>query len=498
MNRLTLHAQEERGTINRHIYGHFAEHLGRCIYEGIWVGEESSIPNVHGIRTDTLEALRNLNIPNLRWPGGCFADAYHWRDGIGPRAKRPTTINMWGNALEPNEFGTHEFMALCEQLDCEPYFGGNVGSGTVQEMADWLHYLTSDYDTTLTIERRQNGREKAWSIPFWGIGNENWGCGGNMSPQQYADLYCQYHVNLKSYCDTPLKKIASGLGGYDKDGSAMALFMDSLSGRRNPVSPDGISIHYYVYMRNMLEHSATEFGEAEWFSVLWEAHNIDTAIQNHAAILDEYDPEKKIWLIVDEWGAWYPPAPGTNPEFLDQQNSMRDAVLAATTLHIFQDHCERVQMANIAQTVNVLQAMILTEGEKFLLTPTYHVFEMLQNHQDASALQMDVNCDAYSVGDKSLPVLSASASRSAGGVILLTLCNLHPTQAIQIECQCRDMTLTNVTGRILAADAITAHNTFAEPDRVQPAPFEGTMIDNDTLIIELPAASIVALNLPVH
>jgi alpha-L-arabinofuranosidase len=496
MNQITIRAQGAHKKINRHIYGHFAEHLGYCIYDGIWVGEESSIPNVRGIRTDVVEALRKINAPNLRWPGGCFADVYHWQDGIGPRDKRPQRINFWGNAPETNHFGTHEFMDLCEQIGCEPYIGGNVGSGSVKEMCDWVEYLTSNYDSTLSNLRRENGREQAWNIPFWGIGNENWGCGGHMTPEYYADLYCQYHNFVKNYGVEPMLKIASGYGGSDTDGEDLAVFMDRTMNRRFPVKTDGISIHYYVYVRHDERHSATQFGEDEWFTVIKMAHHIGHVIQENAKILDKYDPEKRMWLIVDEWGTWYPCEPGTNPEFLYQQNSMRDAVVAALTLHLFQEHCDRVQMANIAQTVNVLQAMILTEDDRMILTPTYHVFDMLQKHQDATLLPIDVDCDTYTKGTDSLPVISASASRSETGEVLLTLCNLNPTDAVTLTCACPDLDVSHIKGTALVSDDITAHNTFDNPDRVQPVPFDGARLeDKHQLQIHLPAGSVVALTL---
>lgn len=496
MNTITIGATEGVQKINRHIYGHFAEHLGRCIYEGIWVGEDSHIPNVHGIRSDVVEALRRLNVPNLRWPGGCFADVYNWRDGIGLRSQRPTRLNLWGNVPENNHFGTHEFMDLCEQIGCEPYFGGNVGSGSVREMRDWIEYLTSDdSESQLANERRKNGREKAWTIPFWGIGNENWGCGGNMTPEYYADLYCQYQNFTRTYSDTPMMKIASGYGGSDTDAEGLAVFMDRITNRRHKVTTDGISIHYYVYLRNDQKHSATQFGDDEWFEVLKHANYINYVIQQNSAVLDQYDPEKRMWLIIDEWGTWYPHEPGTNPEFLYQQNSMRDAVVAALTLHIFQAHSDRVQMANIAQTVNVLQAMILTDGEKMILTPTYHVFEMFKGHQDATLVPLELECEQYTSGADSLPVISASASRSASGEILLTLCNLHPRDTQTIRCAVPGVS-NRVEGVILTADDITAHNTFDQPERVKPAAFSGASINSDGVLeIQLPAASVVALHL---
>lgn len=495
MSTITVHVSRPLHKINRHIYGHFAEHLGRCIYDGIWVGEDSAIPNVRGIRSDIVEALRNINIPNLRWPGGCFADVYNWLGGIGPRESRPSIINIWGNALENNHFGTHEFMDLCEQLGCDPYIGGNVGSGTPREMRDWLEYLTSDDASHLANLRRQNGREKSWPMPFWGIGNENWGCGGNMTPEFYADLYCQYQNFVRHYNDTPMMKIASGYGGSDPDGKDLAVFMDKITHRRYPVQTDGISIHYYVYLRGEMQHSATQYGEAEWFTVLKMAHHMDHVIAEHARVLDQYDPEKRMWLIVDEWGTWYPNEPGTNVNFLYQQNAIRDAVVAAHTLHLFQKHGDRVQMTNIAQMVNVLQAMILTQGEQMLLTPTYHVYEMFKAHQDADLLALEIDAPVYQVGEEAIPSVSASASRASDGSVLLTLCNLTPTESIALSCNFADVNLSQADGRILAGESLTAHNTFDAPDRVQPVPFDGATLRDGGLDITLPAASVVALTL---
>ncbi len=431
MNTLKIDAAAGQHKINRHIYGHFAEHLGRCIYDGIWVGEDSAIPNTRGIRNDVVEALRKIKVPNLRWPGGCFADVYHWEDGIGPRESRPRRVNMWGDVAENNHFGTHEFMDLCDQLGCEPYIAVNVGSGSVREMQAWLEYMTYYGDSTLAERRRENGRAEPWQIPYLGIGNENWGCGGQMTPEYYGDLYCQYQDYVQQYGDQPMMKIASGYGGNDTDGSGLDRLLNQIMNRQRPVRTDGVSLHYYVYLPNKSEHSATQFDEAKWFEVLQGADQIGEAVKNHIEVLDRYDPENHIWLIVDEWGAWYPAEPGTNPRFLYQQNSLRDAVVAAVTLHHFNAHCERVQMANIAQTVNVIQAMILTQGEQMLTTPTYHVFDMFQGHQDATLLPLEMNCESYTLGNETLPGLSASASRSDSGEILLTLVQSQPQQRSQ-------------------------------------------------------------------
>ncbi len=496
MNTLTLYADKSAGIINRHIYGHFAEHLGGCIYDGLYVGEDSPIPNVRGIRSDIVAALRQIKAPNLRWPGGCFADVYHWRDGVGPKDQRPKTINFWGNAPETNAFGTHEFMDLCEQVGCAPYFGGNVGSGTVQEMRDWIEYLTSNYDSALSNLRRSHGREQAWDIPFWGIGNENWGCGGHMTPEHYADLYCQYHNFMKNYGESPMMRIASGLGGSDTLAEDIAIFMERVMTRRHPVHTDGVSIHYYVYVRADPRHSATQFGEAEWNEVIKLADDIDGVIAQNAAVLDRYDPEKRMWLIVDEWGAWYPAEPNTNPEFLYQQNSMRDAIVAAQTLHIFQKHNDRVQMANIAQTVNVLQALFLTQGEQLVLTPTYHAFDMLKGHQDAERLPFDLNAQTFTVDGKALSEVSVGASRAANGDITLTLCNLRASQSVTLEVALAGANMAEVSGVELSADHITAHNTFDAPNRVTPKPYDGAVVlDSNRVRLTLAAASVVALTI---
>jgi len=490
MNKLTIHTQAGHHRINRHIYGHFVEHLGRCIYDGLYVGEGSSIPNTGGVRNDIIQALRQIKIPNLRWPGGCFADEYHWQDGIGAKDQRPTRLNLWGNTPENNHFGTHEFMDLCERLDCAPYIGGNVGSGTVQEMRDWAEYLTCNQDTSLVKQRRQNGRRDAWAVPFWGIGNENWGCGGHMTPEQYADLYAQYHTFVKNYGDTPMMKIASGLGGSDENAEDIAIFMQRTMQRRHTVGVEGLSVHYYIYLPQDPSHSATQFGEEEWFTVLDMAYRMGHVLRENSKVLDQYDPEKRIWLIVDEWGAWYPVETGTNPAFLYQQNTIRDALVAALTLHVFHEHCERVQMANLAQAVNVLQALFLTQGEQMILTPTYHVFDMFKGHQDATQLPIEVTSDAY----QTLPAFSASASRDASGAVLLTLCNLSPNQSLTIDCEMPDFVVKHHQGVLLAGDAIHAHNTFENPNRVTPRPYDGfTLTHPQHLRITLPAASVLAL-----
>lgn len=493
MNKISIKHAQETKTINPHLYGHFAEHLGRCIYGGIWVGEDSPIPNTRGIRNDIIAALKQINIPNLRWPGGCFADDYHWKNGIGPKSERPHTINnTWGYVVEDNSFGTHEFLDLCDLIGCEPFIAGNVGSGTAHEMQEWIEYLTYAGDSTLANLRRQNGREEPWDIKFWGVGNENWGCGGHMTPEYYGDLYTRFQTFIRDYGNNGLMKIAGGYGGSDVAGEDLQRLLKYILKRRFPVKTDGVSVHFYVYLRNDMHHSATKFGEAEWIETLEFADRIDHVIQENKKVLDEYDPDNKMWLIIDEWGTWYPVEEGTNPAFLYQQNSLRDAVVAALTLHIFQKHCDRVQLANLAQTVNVLQALILTEDEKMLLTPTYHVFDMFKAHHGATPLDLKLDCDGK-VG--SLTAVNSFASQSADGKILLTLTNLDPNNAYTFDCDLGDISFSSVEGILLTADEMTAHNTFDNPDNIKPVAFSGARIDGDTLKIDLPSKSVVALTL---
>ena len=490
MNRVVINADLGKHTISRHIYGHFSEHLGTCIYGGYWVGEDSSIPNTRGIRNDVVEALRAIDIPNLRWPGGCFADEYHWKDGIGPRADRPTMINThWGGVTENNHFGTHEFLDLCDQLGCEPYICGNVGSGTVQEMAQWVEYVNCDGVSPMATLREENGRKDAWKVRFWGVGNENWGCGGRMRPEYYADLYRRYGCYCRNWNNDRLLKIAGGanVGNWHWTEVLMREAWNQMW---------GLSLHYYTSVRRdgkMRGTTATGFDEAEWFAVMKQAQRIETLVTRHSAIMDQYDPKKTVAMVVDEWGTWHAVEEGTNPRFLYQQNALRDALVASVHLDIFNNHCDRVRMTNIAQTVNVLQSMILTDGEKMLLTPTYHVFDMYRGHMDATLLPLDLQCSDYSLGDDAIPALSGSASKADDGSVTVTLSNLDPHNAATVSCELRDAAATSVTGTVLTASAMDAHNTFDAPDTIKPAPFDGATLDGELLTVELPTMSVISL-----
>ena len=500
MSQIVINADLGKETISRHIYGHFAEHLGRCIYGGIWVGKDSSHPNTRGIRDDVVEALRNMQIPVLRWPGGCFADEYHWTDGIGPRETRPTMINThWGGVTENNHFGTHEFMDLCDQLGCEPYICGNVGSGTVQEMQQWVEYVTFNGVSPMADLRRQNSREDPWKIRFWGVGNENWGCGGRMRPEFYADQFRRYATYVRDFGERELYKIACGPRGSDYHWTEVLMReIAGLASRPGVKMPfmAGLALHYYTRRGPWGQlGSATEFEEADWFIILQKALLMEELVVNHSTIMDRYDPDKLVGLIVDEWGTWYNVEPGTNPRFLYQQNSLRDALVAGITLDIFNQHCDRVRMANIAQTVNVLQAMVLTKDEQMVLTPTYHVFEMYKVHQDAILLPLDLQCGGYEFDGESIPALSASASRDADGRVHISLCNLDPHEGAEVACVLRGADVSTVTGRVLTANAMTAHNTFDQPEAVRPVPLERAVLEGDVVSVQMPSKSVVVLEL---
>ena len=451
-----LRADQPGPVVNKNIYGHFAEHLGRGIYEGIWVGPSSPIPNTRGIRNDVVAALKELHIPVLRWPGGCFADEYHWKDGIGPREKRPSMINThWGGVVEDNSFGTHEFMDLVEQLGTDAYITGNVGSGTPQEMMEWVEYMTSDAISPMANLRRQNGREQPWRLPYFGVANEPWGCGGNMRPEYYADEYRKYNTFVKNYDRAkPIYRIAAGANAQDYKWTEVLM---SVAGRRM----DGLSLHYYTLPTGnwAAKGPATGFGEDQWFSTLHKTLRMDELITKHAEIMDKAEAEtrsgpasrpgadKKVGLVVDEWGTWYDQEPGSKPGFLYQQNSLRDALVAALNFHVFHRHAGRVVMANIAQTVNVLQAMILTDKEKMLRTPTYWVFEMFKVHQGGTFLPVELQSPDYAFGQEKIPMLSASATRAAdGSAVHLSLANTSPAQAVTLSVKLAGLAPKSVAG----------------------------------------------------
>ncbi len=492
-NRLTVDATQEGPQISKYIYGHFAEHLGRCIYDGIWVGPNSPIPNINGYRKDVFEALKALDIPVLRWPGGCFADTYHWKDGIGPKDKRPRIKNVfWGGTVEDNSFGTHEFLNLCEMLGCDAYISANVGSGSVEEMVDWIEYMISDDDVEMANLRRQNGRDKPWNVKFLGVGNESWGCGGQMTPEFYADKMRQFSSYAWEYAGNRMVRVGCGPNGEDYNWTRVLM----QKGARNM---DALSVHYYTIAGEGWSNksAATGFGEELYFNGLKKGLRMDEVVRRHATVMDEFDPRKRVGMYVDEWGIWTDVEPGTNPGFLFQQNSMRDALIAATTLDIFNRHADRVKMANIAQIVNVLQAMILTEKDKMILTPTYHIFNMYKVHGGATLLPASLITEKYAFGGDALPAISQTVSRDASGKIHLSLSNINPSKEVKVTVDFNGKTIARVnSGMLLTAPAFNTVNTFDKPATVNPAAFKAyKLLPSGSLEVTLPSKSVVTLEL---
>jgi alpha-N-arabinofuranosidase len=487
-----IHSDRPGTTINKNIYGQFAEHLGRGIYEGIWVGPESSIPNTRGFRKDVIAALKELHVPLVRWPGGCFADEYHWRNGIGPRKERPVTVNTsWGGVTDDNAFGTHEFFELAEMLGAEVYINGNLGTGTPQEMAEWLEYMTSPSQSTLANLRRKNGREQPWKVHYFAIGNESWGCGGNMTPQYYADLYKHYATFLKTPEDNRPALIASG--GYEALVEWTETLMKNVP-QNWSLRMNAISHHYYTLPRGNWQKkgSATGFPEQEWLSTFVNTLKIEDFIKSNTAIMDKHDPEKKVGFYVDEWGTWYDTEEGDNPGFLFQQNTLRDALVAAVNFNIFHKYSERVQMTNIAQMVNVLQAMILTDKEKMVLTPTYYAFKMYVPFQQAVYLPTDISGNpTYSLGDASVPQTSVSAAKTGDGNTVLALTNVHPTKSVEISVKGK---WKQVDGQLLTGDKMDSLNRIGSKEEVKPKPFKGKSTANK-FVVTLPAKSVAVFQL---
>ena len=488
-NTIAINSSAAKYIINKNIYGHFAEHLGRCIYDGFYVGDTSKIPNTNGVRNDIIAALKRLKIPNLRWPGGCFADTYHWKDGIGPKDKRPAMVNKWwGGVTEDNSFGTHDFLNMCELLGAQPYLSGNVGSGTVQELADWVQYTNFKGKSPMSDLRTQNGRTEPWNVKLWGIGNEAWGCGGNMKPEYYADEYRKYATFIADWENTGgLLRIASGASDADYNWTETLM-------KNIPLNMlGGVAMHHYSVLDWNKKGPAVEFSEEQYFGIMKQALLMEELVTKHAAIMDKYDPKQKIALVVDEWGGWYDVEKGANPGFLYQQNTIRDAMIAGVTLNIFNNHADRVRVANLAQCVNVLQAVILTNKEKMILTPTYHVMEMYNVHQGATLLPLTVTGNNYVFNGEKLPAISASASKDNTGVIHISLVNIDPDHAQKIELNIGEEKVKEVTSKILTSKKLQDYNSFTEPEKIKPAPFKELVLNKNIITITLPPTSVIVI-----
>ena len=490
MEKYLINPNEKIATINKDIYGHFSEHLGRCIYEGIYVGEDSKIPNVNGMRCDVVNALREMGIPVLRWPGGCFADEYHWKDGIGKKSERKKMINThWGGVVEDNSFGTHEYFELCRQLGCDTYVNANVGSGSVKEMSEWVEYMTFDGVSPMAELRKKNGSEKPFNLKYLGVGNESWGCGGNMDPEYYGCLYKQYNTFCRDYDSSKhIQRIACGPNAGDYHWTKVVT--DKVKHHA-----DALSLHYYTLPTGKWDNkgSATVFDKNEYNSTICKAYYIDELIKNHLAMMQSVLPNGNLKLIVDEWGTWYDVEPGTNPGFLYQQSTMRDAIVAALTLNIFNKHADKIIMANIAQTVNVLQSVILTDGEKMVKTPTYYVFKMYKEHQNNTLIGSYItseNIDSKNDRNKQFPQLIESASTDENGTIYSTITNTSSVKSAKIKCQIADTKVDSIYAEIISGECHDK-NDFVNQDKVKTVEFIDYKKLKDGFTAVIPACSVV-------
>ncbi|MDY4902223.1 MAG: alpha-L-arabinofuranosidase C-terminal domain-containing protein [Treponema sp.] len=485
--------------ISADIYGHFAEHLGRCIYGGFWVGKNSDIPNIHGFNKSVVEAFKELNIPNLRWPGGCFADEYHWKDGIGPKENRKRIINTnWGGVVEDNSFGTHEFFELCDELGCKPYVCGNVGSGTVREMSEWIEYITFDGESPMADLRKQNGRAEPWKLPFFGIGNENWGCGGNMRPEFYADLYRRFQSFIKQYGKDRIMKIAGGPNIDDYNWTEVLM-------KNAHWLMNGLSLHYYTYEEDWFhKKSAVNFDKEAWYKTIKNAYRMEELVRRHSEIMDKYDKEKKVALVVDEWGCWHECEEGTNPGFLYQQNTVRDGVVAAVNLNVFNNHCDRVRMANLAQAVNVLQSPVLTKEDKIVLTPTWHVLHQFKEHMNGTLVASSCAAPQCGIYEKQLTVPSLSVSASVKEIsgrekFTVTLANVDCENSKNVI-----LSFSNLEGKIHSAKAsvvcgekINSFNSFEKDDEVTEKSLAVNISSADSVEFTVTPHSVVLVEVTV-
>ena len=462
---ITILPKEPIGTIRPAVYSQFAEHIGGVIYDGVWVGPDSKIPNVQGIRKDIIDHVKRIGPVVVRWPGGCFADAYHWRDGIGPREKRPRRHGRWRDDTESNQFGTHEFLTFCKLCGVEPYLAANVGTGTASEYQNWVEYCNAPAGaTSLADERGANGDRDPFGVRYWGVGNESWGCGGKFTPEDYCREYRRFTEWVPNY-GVPLYLIAAGPNGNDVDWTRR-FFAKWADGARAPIR--GWSPHYYCGTTG----HATKFTDDQWYEMLEKANRMERLIGDQWAAMGEFDREHKVKLIIDEWGTWHPEGTEINKRHLfEQMGTLRDALVAGLTLDTFNRHADKVDMANIAQLVNNLQSLFLADGDKFVATPNFHVFETYRPHQGAQAVRLDVQAPevGFKAGGRDAKVfrVAGSASRNERG-LTLTLVHTHASEPAEIVVRVRDAKIARARHTTLTHKALNAHNTFERPDEVTP------------------------------
>ncbi|MHB1150898.1 MAG: alpha-N-arabinofuranosidase [Eubacteriales bacterium] len=490
MKNLYIIVPDTIGMIAPEIYGHFSEHIGGVFYDGIWVGEDSPIPNIRGLRLELIERFRKIRPAVLRWPGGCFAETYDWRDGIGERSKRPVRINWWYRSdgrYEPNQVGTHEFIDFCRLVGAEPYFAANITSTTPLDIRDWIDYCNSPRGTTsYALLREKNGSPEPFNVKYWGVGNENWGGGGNMTPETYAHEFRKYAAVMDNTAPV-LCLIGCGPNGADYNWTQRFLDVFASSGRMM----GAYSMHYYCGSSG----DPVAFSESEWYQLLCQANQMETILNRHWNIIKGFGMEQQASLFVDEWGCWHPGGSGPSKGYnlFEQQSTMRDAMVTALTLNIFNNNCDKVKMSNTAQLVNNLHTLFLTSGDKFAVTPTYHIYDMYKEHQGGKAVRVLTDSEhiSFTAPDghkKSLNRLSASASVKED-VLTLTIANLSATDSETLKLVSVGISIGDTAeATLLTHKDIHAHNTFDAPSEVTPVYGE---CRSDT--ISLPPASVMTL-----
>jgi alpha-N-arabinofuranosidase len=483
---VTVLLDEPIGTIKPAVYSHFTEHIGGVIYDGIWVGPDSKVPNIDGIRRSLVEHVRRLGRIVMRWPGGCFADRYHWRDGIGPRDRRPRRFGRWREETEPNHFGTREFMTFCRLCGAEPYFAANVGTGSAEEFQQWVEYCNAPAGkTTLADERAANGDIEPFGVRYWGVGNESWGCGGKFTPEDYCTEYRKFTEWLPGY-GVPHYLIAAGPNGNDVSWTRR-FFKKWADYARAPLH--GWSPHYYCGTTG----HALNFSTDQWYEMLHKGNQMEKLIADQWGAMGEFDPDHKVKLVIDEWGCWHPEGTEINKRHLfEQMGCLRDALVAALTLDTFNRHAEKVDMANIAQLVNNLHSLFLADGDRFVATPTFHVFEMYRPHHEAQSVRLDVQAPSVSFraggNDANLFRLAGSASRKEKQ-LTLTFVHTHLREPAEVAIRLRAGRAERVNQTVLTHHELNAHNTFDKPETVVPQS-SATDLRGETLRCILAPASV--------
>ncbi len=525
---IELLPSEPIATISPELYSHFIEHLGGVIYDGVWVGPNSKIPNQAGIRTAFIEAMRAIQAPLLRWPGGCFADSYDWRDGLGPAAKRPARTAFWGQQ-DSNQYGLHEFIHTCRAIGCKPYLAANLRTLPARDFYQEIEYCNAPagpvpsnsaapaMPNAFAAQRAANGDPAPFNVDLWGVGNESWGCGGNLTPEEYAAEFRRYTAWTPTY-GTPLRFVAVGPNGDDVDWTTR-LFQAL---RANPEQRHlwGLSVHYYTSgsPTKFAAGDALKFNGDDHYDLLTRASIMEKVVTDHWKAIGNQPGRPQVKLVVDEWGAWYGKGTELAPEYhLSQQSTMRDALLTGITLDIFQRHADKVAIANVAQSINCIHSLMLAQGDKFTLTPTFHVFQMYLPHRGAQAIRANFTAPTIAnplanaptpaggnsyIGSleavKTLAGLSGSASIATTGngkLLTLTVVNPHLDRPITTEITLGGASIAFATGTVLAEPDVHAHNDFANPNAVQPRTARVAAPAAGRLTHTFPPASVTTLQL---